>query len=81
MMPRAAHRRSGVRVTAGTRGHLRYAAVYHRAGLRAGTPRAPAAWVRHTWWRRLMDDRDLIGAKLLGLAALLALTALLERVV
>jgi hypothetical protein len=37
--------------------------------------------VERGWWHRLIDDRDLLGAKLLVLAALLGLTALLERVV
>jgi hypothetical protein len=96
-MLRAADRRIGSGASAGARGHLRYAAVYRRPGPRRGTARpfVPAAWantpprqtglstawVQRTWWSRLADDCDLIGAKLLVLAALLALTALLERVV
>jgi hypothetical protein len=31
-------------------------------------------------WHRLIDDRDLTGAKLLLLAAVLGVTALLERI-
>jgi hypothetical protein len=81
---RAAGRRdiiAGIRTFAGARGRPRYAAASRRAGGRLGTVRLSAARVERTWWHRLMDDRDLIGAKLLVLAALLAVTALLERVV
>ncbi|MHB8730274.1 MAG: hypothetical protein ACYDAB_00580 [bacterium] len=81
MMQRVASRRSGIRASAGAREHLRYAAVYHHTGPRLGRSRRSAAWVERTWWHRLVDDHELIGAKLLLLAALLALTALLERVV
>ena len=89
MMLRATDRRAGSGASAGARGHLRYAAVYRRSGPRLATPRSflprqtglSAAWVERTWWSRLTDDGDLISAKLLMLAALLALTALLERVV
>jgi len=73
-------RRAGNRTSAGARGRLRYAAVYH-TGPQFGRSRRSAAWVERTWWHRLTDDHDLIGAKLLLLAALLVLTALLERVV
>ncbi len=67
--------------TAGARGHLRYAAVYHRGGSPLRRSRPSGAWVRVPWWRRVTDDQELVGAKLLVLAALLALTAVLERVV
>ena len=67
--------------TAGVRGHLRYAAVYHRGSSPLHRTRPSGAWAQVPWWRRVMDDQDLVGAKLLVLAALLALAALLERVV
>jgi hypothetical protein len=63
------------------RGSLRYAVVYRHAGTRLGRSRLSVARVEGPWWHRFMDDRDLLGAKLLLLAALLVLTALLERVV
>jgi hypothetical protein len=76
------HRRALNRPAAGARGYLRSAAAYRRAGVRTGTSRLLAACgVRRVWWHRLADDRELVGAKLLLLAALLALTAALERVV
>jgi len=82
MISRPAHRRAGVRASAGARGYLRYAAVHRRAGPRAGTSRLLAACgARQAWWQRFTDDRELVGAKLLLLAALLVLTAMLERVV
>jgi hypothetical protein len=68
-------------LTLGIRASVRPPAVYHHAGVRLGHSRLSAARVDRTWWHRLMDDRDLLGAKLLLLAALLVLTALLERVV
>jgi hypothetical protein len=68
-------------LTLGIRASVRHPAVYHHAGVRLGHSRPSAAWVERTWWHRLMDDRDLVGAKVLLLAALLVLTALLERVV
>lgn len=82
MMLRATHGRAGVQTSAGARGYFRYAAVYRRAGPRTGTSRLLAACgVRHAWWHRVTDDREFVGAKLLLLAALLVLTAVLERVV
>ena len=66
---------------AGARGHLRYAAVYHRGGAPVHRARPSGAWARVPWWYRVMDDQELVGTKLVVLAALLALTALLERVV
>jgi hypothetical protein len=75
------HRRPGNRRSAGARGHLRYAAAYHRADRRLGTLRLSAARNQGDWWRRLADDREFVGAKLLVLAALLVITALLERVI
>ena len=77
----AHHITAGVRTSAGARGRLRYAAVHREAGTRLGAARLSAGRAERTWWHRVMDDRDLIGAKLLLLTALLALTALLERVV
>jgi hypothetical protein len=68
-------------LTLGIRASVRHSAVYHQAGARLGHSRQSAAWAERTWWHRLMDDRDLVGAKVLLLAALLVLTALLERVV
>ncbi|HEV2439454.1 MAG TPA: hypothetical protein VGX97_05280 [bacterium] len=82
MMLRTTHRRTAGRAYAGARGHLRYATAYRRAGSLLGTARPSATckgWA--VWWQRLADDRELVGAKLLMLAALLVLTALLERVV
>lgn len=67
--------------TTGARGHLRYAAVYHRGGSSLHRARPSGAWARGSWWHRVTDDQELVGAKLLVLAALLALTALVERVV
>ena len=82
MMLRTTHPRAGVRASAGARGYLRYAAAYRRARPRAGTSRLLAACgVRRAWWHRFTDDREFVGAKLLLLAVLLALTAVLERVV
>jgi|GEM_PF-3595525 len=82
MMLHATHRRTAGRTYAGARGHLRYATAYRRAGSLLGTARPSAMCEdRPVWWQRLADDRELVGAKLLALAALLVLTALLERVV
>lgn len=81
-MLRTSYRRAGSLASAGARGYLRYAAAYRHAGSRVRTSRLLAACgVRRAWWHRLTDDRELVGAKLLLLAALLALTAALERVV
>lgn len=82
MMGRATRIRSGGRAYAGARGHLRYAAAYRLAGPRLGMSRVLAGGgARREWWRRVTDDHEMVGAKLLLLATLLALTALLERVV
>lgn len=67
--------------TAGPRGHLRYAAVYHRGASQLPRVQPSGAWAQVPWWRRVMDDQELVGVKLLVLAALVALTAVLERVV
>ncbi|HKX17376.1 MAG TPA: hypothetical protein VJT33_05135 [bacterium] len=67
--------------TARARSHLRYAVVYHRGVSPLHRARPSGAWARVPWWHRMIDDQDLVGAKLLALAALLALTALVERVV
>lgn len=67
--------------TAGARGHLQYAAVYHRGGTSLHRERSSGAWAKVPWWHHVMDDQELVGAKILVLAALLALTAVLERVV
>lgn len=80
MIVRATHRRAGGPASAGVRGQLRYAAIYHRPGTRLGTSPC-SAWAARAWWRRVTDDQEFVGAKLLVLAALLVLTALLERVV
>jgi hypothetical protein len=82
MMLRATRPRASRRAYAGARGHLKYATAYGHAGARLGTSRPSATHrVQPAWWRRLTDDRKFVGAKLLVLAALLVLTALLERVV
>ena len=77
-----ARHRAWNRTYAGRRRYLRYAAAYPgtRSGLRPSRLVAARA-VEGTWWHRLMDDRDLTGAKLLLLAAVLGVTALLERIV
>lgn len=72
--------RPGIRPSAGARGRVSYGSATRR-GLRSGTLRFSAAGVHPSRWHRLADDRDFVGSKLLVLAALLALTALLERVV
>lgn len=82
MILQGARRRSRLRAHAGGSGHLRYAAAY--AGTRARLRTSPtfgAPAEELNWRRRIMDDRDLLGLKLLLLAALLGLTALLERTV
>jgi hypothetical protein len=79
---RATYGRAGSRSYAGARAHLRYAAASGRTGPRLAAARLFAGrGVQRAWWGRLTDDRELVGAKLLVLAALQALTALLERVV
>jgi hypothetical protein len=77
-----ARRRPWNRRHAGRGGYLRYTTAYPgtRARLRPSRLAATRA-ADGTWWRRLMDDRDLTGAKLLLLAAVLGVTALLERIV
>jgi hypothetical protein len=81
MTLQGARRRAWRRAYAGGRAYLRYAAAYRTGShLRAGRLLA-GRLQRRGWWERLMDDRDLLSAKLLLLAALLGLTALLERLV
>ena len=82
MIVQGARCRSWNRAYAGGRGYLRYATAYRRTGTRlrgAGTLAARSA--NRGWWRRMIDDQDLLGVKLLLLATLLGLTALLERAV
>ncbi len=85
MMRLTTRRRTGWPVaggrTAGARGHLRYAAGYHRGASPLRAVRSSGTTAGAAWWHRVMDDRELVGVKLLALAALLALTAALERVV
>jgi hypothetical protein len=82
MMLQGARRRAWNRTYGGGRGYLRYAAAYRGTGVRLRTGRRFAGRAaQRGWWHRMMDDRDLVGAKLLLLAALLGLTALLERAV
>lgn len=77
-----ARRRAWNRMYAGRRGYLQYAAAYPGSRSRLRPSRLAAARTAEgRWWHRLMDDRDLLGAKLLLLAAVLGLTALLERIV
>jgi hypothetical protein len=82
MIAQGARRRSAQRAYGGGRGQLRYAVAYRRK--EAGYPSLRALNARNAergWWRRVMDDRDLLGVKLLLLAAVLGLTAVLERLV
>lgn len=65
----------------GARGSLRHAATYHRGAPPLRAVRSSGTMAGAAWWHRAMDDQELVGAKLLTLAALLALTAVLERVV
>jgi hypothetical protein len=82
MILQGARRRAWNRAYAGGRGYLRYAAAYRGTGRRRRTAQPlTRRGVERRWWHRVMDDRDLLGTKLLLLAALLGLTALLERVV
>jgi hypothetical protein len=80
MIVRTTRRRTRGPAPVGARGQLRYAAIYHRPGARPRTS-SGSVWAPRTWWRRVADDQDFVGAKLVVLAALLVLTALLERVV
>jgi len=77
-----ARRRAWNRLYAGRRGYLQYAAAYPGTRSRLG-PSGPAAArsVEGRWWHRLIDDRDLIGVKLLLLAAVVGVTVLLEQTV
>jgi hypothetical protein len=82
MIVHGARRRSGQRAYGGGRGQLRYAVAFR--GTEVGYPSVRALNARHAereWWRRVMDDRDLLGVKLLLLAVVLGLTAVLERLV
>ncbi|HLW48124.1 MAG TPA: hypothetical protein VKW09_10210 [bacterium] len=81
MMLQRARRRAWNRAYIGGRGRLRSAAAYRglRSPFQPSRPPAHAAAER-TWWDRMLDDRDLLGVKLLLLAAILGLTALLERI-
>jgi hypothetical protein len=81
MTLQGARRRAWRHAYGGSRGYLRYAAAYHGTGLRLRSARPLVHAADRGWWHRVMDDRDLLGVKLLVLAVILGLTALLERVV
>jgi hypothetical protein len=82
MILQGARRRSWNRAYTGGRGHFRYAAAYHGVRRRSRASRLSSTHTTELrWWHRMMDDRDMLAVKLLLLAALLGLTALLERVV
>lgn len=80
MMLRTIQSRAAGRVHTGVPGRPRYAVARRGGRLRpvhsvrltimGGAPRA--------WWRCLADDREFVGAKLLLLAALIALSAVLQ---
>jgi hypothetical protein len=77
---RTVDRSTARRPFGGVSGHHRATA---RPGLRGGLRpvRAGTGRTEAVCWHRIVDDRDLVGAKVTALAVLLALTALLERVV
>jgi len=79
MMVRVAGAKPRIRSRTVARGGVRYISATRR-GLRSGSLRVSAAGARRSFWHRLVDDRDLVGSKLLVLVALLAVTMLLERV-
>lgn len=80
MMPRVTRRRAAGRWRAVLPAPTRHSgAGHHRSARPLRISRAAATRpVPRTWWRRLTDDREFVGAKVLVLAALLALTAVLE---
>jgi hypothetical protein len=82
MIVQGARRRSGQRAYGGGRGELRYTVAYRGTEVGCSSVRTlNARRAEREWWRRVMDDRDLLGVKLLLLAAVLGLTAVLERLV
>lgn len=82
MISRATRRRAAGRWRAVLPVPGRHGGVGHHMRLRPLSATRPAIRsMPGPWWRRLTDDQDFIGAKLLVLAALLVLTAVLEGAV
>jgi hypothetical protein len=82
MMPQTLRSRAAGRVHVGVPGRPHYG-MARRGALHAVHATRLTAMGRtpRAWWQRVADDREFVGAKLLLLAALIVLTAVLEGAV